>query len=1198
MVRPSIETQQLAIQLTEDLASASLPPIFAKLYSQHTRLRESQPGLNLWGDQEAIDRLNDALRILEAAFVEREAESEVWRNSMRRVGEILEWLSHSEMNLGYLPSRFLAAAAYQLAGYPARAAGLLNDDDTSAGESDIVGALLRASFPNLLHSLAEYWANEMTQPQPTVAGLPWGNPDSLSVEIHRWVVSETASALGILCAAMRWGNEARFDMALDKLSSIAKVLIHGNTPYSWLLARLSAEVASNYWDSSLRNHLTGISNQLNQSGKLALEQYLRQSYQTNRALAWPSQIKGIERLTTGESFALCTPTGSGKTAVAEVAILQSLFSERRKSEDQVSGIEFIQPLAVYLVPSRALAAEVEAKLSRVLRRVEEPVIVVTGLYGGTDWGPTDFWLTTEERTILICTYEKAEALLRFIGPVFLSRISLIVIDEAHKVEFDGNEKNLRDGESRSLRLESLITRLLNHLDDRECRVVALSAVAAGIEDEIAKWVTGRNDATPAKHAYRSTRQLIGRLECLPDGRSEILYDLLDGASLEFQEGDRRDRPYIPNAFPPHPPVESTEWKGPEKQLRPYLFWAAINLAAMKNKRQQRSVLISITQGIGGYAKDFLKLLDETWKEETLPVFFQEPTDGDKLETWQNCLRSCADYFGDQSSEYRLLQRGIIIHHGKMPGSMARLLVRTIEDRIVHLVVATSTLSEGVNLPFETVLIPALRRSGKTFGIREFSNLAGRAGRPGYGTEGRSLVLFGGDSGRARQKYLTLVDSLSKNKQSQTETGTSSPLAALLLDLEEQWRNLANSQSRTEFLGWLEQIEPINTATSNEAIDAVDALDSILLAAIVEIEQIEGSELSSDQLEEKLKQVWQHSYAHCASAKETELSEVFLRRGKTLKSRIYPDRLQRRRLYRTSLPPRSGNQVINLYPAARQLLVTGREYGQWDKSTQFEYVRKVVELIQTLPRFGLAPAFTKKAKKLNSNWALILHWWLDPKGAPEKPEPSEVTEWHDFISQNFYYRFNWGLGSILALAIDETFGQEIRVPTIEDWKQTGLPWIALWLKELIVWGTLDPVAAYLLAKVPAIVTRKDAESFAQEYYQGQNDTTTPDELLNPAKILEWTKKFPVTRKRLSPAPQAYIKANLLRDFSGVPPQQWRVLPVEVSEEIRWTDPAGFPLASSNKPDNWQTEYSDVFDFFLDPANQIVISTPYFGTVFPA
>ncbi|WP_190942222.1 hypothetical protein [Nostoc flagelliforme] len=65
---------------------------------------------------------------MEAAFIQRETGDTNWRNGMLRVGELFEWLSHPQLNPDILPIRLLAAAVYELAGYPARAAGLLNED--------------------------------------------------------------------------------------------------------------------------------------------------------------------------------------------------------------------------------------------------------------------------------------------------------------------------------------------------------------------------------------------------------------------------------------------------------------------------------------------------------------------------------------------------------------------------------------------------------------------------------------------------------------------------------------------------------------------------------------------------------------------------------------------------------------------------------------------------------------------------------------------------------------------------------------------------------------------------------------------------------------------------------------------------------------------------------------------------------------
>ncbi len=186
-------------------------------------------------------------------------------------------------------------------------------------------------------------------------------------------------------------------------------MLNGHDRYSWLLAKLVAETARTFATTSLRENLRWLHPQLDQSGKRAIERYLRQAYQACKTQAWPSQRCGIERLAKDDSFVLCTPTGSGKTTVAEIAILQRLFSPA-----YAEAAEHIAPLVMYLVPKRALAAEVEAKLLRTIAPLSDSRVVITGLYGGIDWGPTDAWLTADEKTVLICTYEKAEALIQLV----------------------------------------------------------------------------------------------------------------------------------------------------------------------------------------------------------------------------------------------------------------------------------------------------------------------------------------------------------------------------------------------------------------------------------------------------------------------------------------------------------------------------------------------------------------------------------------------------------------------------------------------------------------------------------------------------------------------------------------------------------------------------------------------------------------
>lgn len=495
MEQQSREIIDLASKFQNRLAGDGLLPPFAKLYSQYTRLRENQPGLSGWGGQREVhERLDDIVRLIEAAFIKKESgDDESWRKVMRRAGELLEWLSLPELNPDKLPIRLLSAATYQVSGYPARASGLLKESNIQGTESLILKSLLQSNFSALLDELRKYWATKLTSSLENEHIIDAQSSQTATDNYQKLIIKETASALGILCTTMRWGNEHRQPKALKKLFAVSNMLLHGHNSYSWLLAKLCAEVATTYVNSSMRHHLEKLTDTVNETGKKVLENYVRQNYQTGKALVWYSQIQGIERLCTKESFALCTPTGSGKTTIAEIALLQSLFPEQDASETSSS----IAPLVMYLVPSKALATEVETKLSRVLKRQTtiKPVIV-TGLYGGIDWSPTDAWLTAEDRTVLICTYEKAEALLKFLGIFFLRRVSLVVIDEAHSVQFNGNRESLQKSENRQLRLESLGTRLFSHLDRNRSRIIALSAVASELENSLARWISNSDEPIP------------------------------------------------------------------------------------------------------------------------------------------------------------------------------------------------------------------------------------------------------------------------------------------------------------------------------------------------------------------------------------------------------------------------------------------------------------------------------------------------------------------------------------------------------------------------------------------------------------------------------------------------------------------------------------------------------------------------------
>lgn len=1157
-----------AERLQSTLAGETLPPAVAVLYSQFTRLRYGRPGLSSWSAHEHAARVGDATNLIDAGLLLRQAKNEKFRPCLRRAGELLEWLAPPVAPDSEIPYRLLSAAAYQLGGYPARANAVLKSPFKAGEYSEILRTLLRGKVAETLPLIAAHW----TASPRADDGTSLTSYDKL----RRLIVDDTVAAIAITVAYLRWGVDERLDGAISKLDAICTLLVREKDSYSWLLARLTAAFSDDLAKTALRSLLAKWRADMSPAGRNAIERYLRVRFLGGRSQAWPSQQAGITRLNEPGSFALCTPTGSGKTSVAELAILQALFSAPAVPDQP-------EPIAVYLVPSRALAAEVEGNLTRVFSRLSEKRVLVTGLYGGTDWGPTDAWLTSPDPSVLICTYEKGEALMRFLGPHFLGRVSLVILDEAHSVRFNGDFEELRKANSRAFRLESLGMRLLQLLETNRARIVALSAVAADIEQPLQSWVTGADRSAPVTTDYRSTRQLIGRLLFTTSRNYQIRHDMLDRAPMQLSTA-AGDAPFIPSPIPPCPAAPGWDTGGPEKRMRPPLLWAAIHLTSDANG-SARGVLVSLTQQPLFVAKDFLTLLDETWAGVAIPNFFTPPTEQRLADLFDRCRLACADVFGTDSAEYLLLGKGIVLHHGKMPVILGRLLVNLVEEGVVNLVVATSTLSEGVNLPLETVLVPSLRRTNTDMSPTEFANLAGRAGRPNVSSEGQTLVLLPEDQRTDRlawDRYQNMIRALMGTPQPQGRTTSPSALAELLSLIWSRWQAISGSTDRSAFNAWLETTSTVPPPAAGPAtvdtspFDGVDTLDSLLLSAVVEHEELPDSVSAEDHLQ----RLWRHSFAAQVGA-SAEQMDTFLRRGKAVPATIYPDRGRRRSLYSTGLPPRSGAALLNLLPDLATATVGGEGYAAWDKSKRLEYVTKIVELVGRIDRF----TYAAKAGRRIVLWQNVLAWWLDPVLRPHDPGPDHRADWYKFADNNFRYLFSWGIGSFIGATTASVRGVTQDAWTLDDWPSTGLPWAVFWLKELVTWGTLDPAAAYLVAKNLA-TTRIQAETLATGYYASEFAMSVSDPL-DPRAVRRWVEAVISPREEIPTArPPRTVRISTTEDFSGEEQCRWPVLPGVSGETVSWCDPAGYRLAQGGNATDVQPLAVAEFDFVLDTRRSVV------------
>lgn len=95
---------------------------------------------------------------------------------------------------------------------------------------------------------------------------------------------------------------------------------------------------------------------------------------------------------------------------------------------------------------------------------------------------------------------------------------------------------------------------------------------------------------------------------------------------------------------------------------------------------------------------------------------------------------------------RALRYGVAIHHAALPEALRKAIERDFKSRLYQVIIATSTLAQGVNLPIKTVIMHSCMRANSdtnrmtSISATEYWNIAGRAGRAVEETEGLVIQL--------------------------------------------------------------------------------------------------------------------------------------------------------------------------------------------------------------------------------------------------------------------------------------------------------------------------------------------------------------------------------------------------------------------------------------------------------------------------
>ena len=467
-------------------------------------------------------------------------------------------------------------------------------------------------------------------------------------------------------------------------------------PDTWVAAALLSRLLARFEESNIRAVLP--------EGANAFWSPLINSFIDRTPSTWeffPSQIQAIERGLLGnfESYSLQMPTGAGKTTLCETL----LYWHLKRNPTHV---------AIMIVPYRSLASELRHSL---VRRLNGLGIAARCAYGGTIPSGDEVH-GLDHINALIATPESLSGILSA-DPAFAQRISLVICDEGH----------LLDSSGRGIGLELLLARMkARHVNP--IRFVFMSAIIPNIE-EINAWLGGSED-TVIRSTYRpaiaefSVLQSAGsglgksvRLDMHPHThqRQYSIHSFLDRNNFQYMNArTRRTNTYG---------FSSTKTLAVAAARKVLSMGTTAIFAA--NKRGD--------QGAIGLAEELIKQLE-------CPLSLPKPIDYADLEV----LRTRVDYleteFGTDWIGARSLSNGAVLHHGDIPQETREVLEDLLRNRRIQLVICTSTLAEGVNLPIRSLVLYSVQRrigrgQSENMLARDIKNLVGRAGRAGANTRG-------------------------------------------------------------------------------------------------------------------------------------------------------------------------------------------------------------------------------------------------------------------------------------------------------------------------------------------------------------------------------------------------------------------------------------------------------------------------------
>lgn len=379
-------------------------------------------------------------------------------------------------------------------------------------------------------------------------------------------------------------------------------------------------------------------------------------------------------------------TSAGKTLLAELAILDTLSWSRR---------------AIVLVPLKSMVNERKKQFSNDMN----PYFRVYA--ASSDYMEYDERLIKGDYEVAVIVYEKFFAMLSQGNQQIMKNCGLLIVDEMAML---GKEQR---GPKLELALE-IVRR--NHPDTR---IMCLATSDCGSE-KICEWLN-----IDKEHRIFSAARPVALEEHIVLLNGEGRYRTIPAncEELEIPEPSQPEEEHLTV------PGYQQEWKIEEKKKR--LLQVILNQLFARDNVPRILVFV----GSQAEAASIALFLKESM-DNLFPIFCESDRTTE-YESFCQKLKSCEEDEGQINLIQNLIPHGIAYHHAGLSTTLRELIEEEFGryNSILKIIVATETLTIGVNMPFDAMImmsnrVPRGEGSPVRLTQQEYRNYIGRAGRLG------------------------------------------------------------------------------------------------------------------------------------------------------------------------------------------------------------------------------------------------------------------------------------------------------------------------------------------------------------------------------------------------------------------------------------------------------------------------------------